>query len=542
MEQLALHQNKHKHEDISDQKKCRAPTSQDSQQRKRPVLTRLASLTDNEKYALTSLLIDSTDVQPKVLTKELLLTTPFPPSNNASQTTPQFRDSPLRKGKRRRNSRQYTGLWKASDVGILHKVIRKGSSLFQKRDSRTKLGGESEIFPAQSTVLHHNDELGERGSETPHDTRDQTNISIISSDSDTFSRTSIKTDMSQCKARHESDDSSSVSSVSSWVDAPAEHYDSWQLLNDEYAEDFGFGYKPDVGNVDEGSRRSFEILGTSPDDLSAQPHVLSPPLMESLLSFVPDSLSCENWWLKYSLIRDGACLETFRNYTKAAQNTVIAIQTTSGDVFGCFTTSPWQIQRGYYGGGEAFVWKMRYNRFLKCCSLYDQGTMESIIDIFTYSGLNNSVQLCTSEFLAVGGGEVESGLAHDDDLLKQMLSCNQKRDLGFAIALHDDLQRGTSSPSSTFCNPKLTRDNDGIFEISNLEVWTFTPCTTVHDAEQLEMRKYFLYEKFHDTNVSSMASIASTESPTSPNSSQRMFYRRLGENHDDLQRDRKSVV
>jgi hypothetical protein len=547
--------NKHKHYEISlePQEDVNA-TPQDSQkQRKRPVLHRLTSLTDDEKYALTSLLIDSTHIQPKTLTKELLLTTPYatPGSNDnykldisTGKIVPQLKPTTVQvhncKVKRRRNSNSHIGQWRAHEIGILHKALRKGSSLFQKRSSRVK---SSDV--AKGTTQTDISPLGSGG--VPNSKvislgdKDQTNVSVVSSESLIGAGSSARTDLSQCQSKADGDDGS-ISSTSSWGDNPVEHYDSWQLLNDEYADDYGFGYQPDLGSLDEGSRRSFEILGTSADDVSASPHVLSPPLMESLLSFVPESLSCENWWLKYSLVRDGASLETLRNYTKAAQNTVIAIQTTSGCVFGCFTGSPWRIDHGYFGSGEAFVWRMRYNKFLKCVSLYDQGTMESIVDVYPFSGLNKSVQLCHQDFLAVGGGEVESALVHDDDLLKHILKSGQKQELGFAIALHGDLQRGTSSPSSTFCNPKLTGEEDGIFEIANLEVWTLTPCTTVQDAEQLEMRKYFLHEKLNRSNVSSLSSMGSTESPTSPYTSQRAFYHRLGEDGDEQLRDRWNLA
>lgn len=550
-----INQNKHKHDNgmSSEQEEFDAKSQGAQQQKKRPVLHRLASLTDDEKYALTSLLIDSNHTRPpKSLTKELLLTTPFPTysdgavnqeagtAKNISQLKPVPVHAHDYNVKRRRNSSHHTGLWRAHEIGILHKALRKGSKMFQQRNSRVVKHGDVQNISTQTDMSHPGGK-GISNTQTSLDGKDRTNVSVVSSESVLGAGPSTRTDVSQCKSKPE-DDESSISSVSSWGDDPVGHYDSWQLLKDEYAEDYGFGYKPDLEDLDEGSRRSFEILGTSADDLSAQPHVLSPPLMESLLSFVPESLSCENWWLKYSLVRDGASLETLRNYTKAAQNTIIAIQTTTGYVFGCFTGSPWRINHGYFGSGEAFVWKMRYNRFLKCVSLYDQGTLESIVDVYPFSGVNKSVQLCHQDFLAVGGGEVDHALVHDENVLEHVLDSCQKQEHGFAIALHGDLQRGTSSPSSTFCNPKLTGEEDGIFEIANLEVWTLTPCITVQDAEQLEMRKYFLHEKLSHSNVSSLSSMGSTESPTSPYSTQRAFYHRLGEDDDELLRDRWNLA
>lgn len=67
-----------------------------------------------------------------------------------------------------------------------------------------------------------------------------------------------------------------------------EAYDAWNVLKDEYAIDYGVNGLP------------FRILGTSADDAASNPHVLSPPLMESLQPFLPYSISEESFWMKVS--------------------------------------------------------------------------------------------------------------------------------------------------------------------------------------------------------------------------------------------------
>jgi len=52
----------------------------------------------------------------------------------------------------------------------------------------------------------------------------------------------------------------------------------------------------------------FVILGTHVDDPAASPHVLSPPLMDALRPFLPFAIRQDNYWLKYSLLRDVSCL------------------------------------------------------------------------------------------------------------------------------------------------------------------------------------------------------------------------------------------
>ncbi len=107
-------------------------------------------------------------------------------------------------------------------------------------------------------------------------------------------------------------------------------YDAWKVLVDEY-EKYGYGQ----GGF------PFLILGTSADDEASMPHVLSPPLMESLYHFLPYSVSEENFYMKYSLLRDGASYFRMLQQIRASKHTIIALETTEGEVFGSFSSSPW---------------------------------------------------------------------------------------------------------------------------------------------------------------------------------------------------------
>ena len=514
-------------------------------------LHRVKSLTETEKHALVSLFIDAPpsssakdvdgdQTQNLVLTDEMLFSTPYQKavaqtspdklSNTSDTRTP---NSHSKTEEKQQTLKHHTGLWKAHEIGIRHHLNLNLRSKFSR-----KMAASLKVPVPNREELHKSDQMSEqrtstRAKENEHE-NDRKEKASNHRSSITSIYTATKSDMSQCGSKSESE---SVGSSSSWDDVPG-HYDTWQVMSDEYAKDFGFDYKPysketaaggDANtdeDEDEDTARFFQILGTSSVDCKAQPHVLSPPLMDTLLNFVPESLSSDNWWLKYSLVRDGASLETLRSYCRAAQCTLIAIQTTKGDVFGSFTTQPWHIgEHGYFGSGESFVWKMRHNRFHYCCSLYEQAQMESECDVFPFSGLNNCFQFCAPDILGVGGGEIDHSLSSfNDDAAKVF----KDKSLGFAFALHDDLLRGTTSQSATFCNKILTHDSDEVFDVSNLEVWTFTPCTSVEDAEHLEMRKYFLHESMRKQSLS-VTSLGSSEMPSSPMSSQRMFYRRIGE-------------
>ena len=355
-------------------------------------------------------------------------------------------------------------------------------------------------------------------------------------------------------------DKDDLSSASSWglSEGGFDHYDAWAVLKDEYADDFGFSYRDGVGenaatqaDSDEESDNAhlFKIIGTGADDVAAHPHVLSPPLMDSLLNFVPESLADQNFWLRFSLVRDGANLEILKRYVRAAPNTIPAIETTNGDVFGAFTSSPWRQSPSYFGSGQAFLWKMRYNRMTPCHSLFEQAHLESEIDVFFYSGLNDYVQLCTADKIAVGGGELDTTgkEEHGNDLAAApYVYFEEGEHYGFGIAIADDLLHGTSSPCATFRNPCLVNHSSRgeVFEIVNLEVWSFTPCESVDAAERLEMTKFFVQESV----LSSIASSLDSDTPGSFVSGmhsrgtsmfsgadlrQEEFYRRVGEENVD---------
>jgi TLD len=323
--------------------------------------------------------------------------------------------------------------------------------------------------------------------------------------------------------------------------------------NRRYAEEFGFDFndtdssiKATLANEDDDcTAHVFKILGTSASDASSQPHVLSPPVMDSLLSFVPDSLSMENYWMKFSLIRDGASLYTLKQYVKAAPYTLLAIETTKGQVFGAFTSHTWRNHPTFYGSAPAFLWRMRHNRRTPCHSLYEQAQLESEIDVYAYSDLNDLVQVCDDYRLAVGGGRLVPDSELCDPLLDpsdadgiMLENLDAGQNFGFGIALDENLRGGTTSPCGTFRNPCLIdhMSKGEVFECANVEVWTFTPCADVKSAERMEMTRYFVEESIRE--VSSCQSSPKAGSIhdiycnpfNTQEEFQKDFYRRVGYN------------
>jgi hypothetical protein len=229
--------------------------------------------------------------------------------------------------------------------------------------------------------------------------------------------------------------------------------------------------------------RSFKILGTSANDVSCHPHVLSPPAMESLTSFMPESLSEHNFWLKYSLVRDGASLWKMLRQVRASTNSLLAIETTDGDVFGAFTTQTWRYSQGWYGSKESFLWKMRNARSFETTtqSIVEQACQEGEIQVFPYRAGNVAVQYCSKEYLMLGQGEL-------------LPSTKPGQHYGYGLYLEADLLKGSTSTSETFGNPCMVaaEQRGARFDVANIEVWTFTPHATVEEAVQSELSTLFL--------------------------------------------------
>jgi hypothetical protein len=274
-------------------------------------------------------------------------------------------------------------------------------------------------------------------------------------------------------------------------------FDAWNVLQDDYINGYGGG-----GTL------GFAILGTSASDESAQPHVLSPPLMESLQAFLPYTKSGQNFYLKYSMVRDGASLPTLLKRARGVQYSILAVETIDGEVFGSFTAQPWRKNWNYFGTGESFLWKMRRSRLEKTHGILEQAQKESEIDVYPYTGENRFIQLCTHDRIAVGGGIPASSsslsssggekkMADDEDSRKH-------HEWGFGLAIQSDLLQGSSSPCITFGSPSLsnTHPDGSLFEIINIELWTLTPCRTVEEAEKLELGKLFLQRHTNDDSMS----------------------------------------
>mmetsp|Transcript_23588 Transcript_23588/g.55867 ORF Transcript_23588/g.55867 Transcript_23588/m.55867 type:complete len:621 (+) Transcript_23588:220-2082(+) len=237
-------------------------------------------------------------------------------------------------------------------------------------------------------------------------------------------------------------------------------------------------------------RFNHRVLGTSTNDDTTRPHVLTNEIMDNMQRFLPYSKQGEFFWLKYSMVRDGANLKTVLHKTKLSSYTVVAVETLDGEVFGAFTSRPWHVAWKYFGTPESFLWRLSGPKKKSSSSSSSSKTKSrSSVEVFRFAGNNNSVQLCNDGRIAVGGG-----IPDEDSVVSDDLSYVKMTEWGFGLSFGKNLQQGTSSPCMTFNSPSLSRlHSDGsCFEVANIEFWTLTPCTNVDDARRMEEGKHFI--------------------------------------------------
>jgi hypothetical protein len=182
-------------------------------------------------------------------------------------------------------------------------------------------------------------------------------------------------------------------------------------------------------------------------------------------------VSEENFWLKFSLERDGASLHTLQHNLRASQYSLLVIQAKEDgheSLFGAFTSSPWRRKESWFGTGQSFLFKKT-----------------DTLEVYPFTGSDDLVQYCSNQMLAIGGG---------DWSVDSPFSKNEKKGIGLLV--DGDLQGGESYSCATFCNPKLSRRNE--FSILNMEVWTLTPCMTALEAEKLEKHKLFVAQNLRE--------------------------------------------
>ncbi|ORX86268.1 TLD-domain-containing protein [Anaeromyces robustus] len=142
------------------------------------------------------------------------------------------------------------------------------------------------------------------------------------------------------------------------------------------------------------------------------------------------------WKLLYSIDQHGLSLKTLYSNIKHAGPCVMAITTENDEVFGAFTSEPFDptVSKNYYGSGLSFIWKLN-----------EQGN----IDFYQAINSNQYYMLADKHFIAMGGG-------------------NGK----FGFYLNENLIDGYISPCMTYNYDRDITESEN-FECYGLEIWGF---------------------------------------------------------------------
>jgi hypothetical protein len=267
------------------------------------------------------------------------------------------------------------------------------------------------------------------------------------------------------------------------------HEDDEVIKNDAVSENTGYPSHDDTGRLVRFDGWSFQnsieypfsILDADGDGDDMNPRVFTPSMMEALRGFMPMKVMDHNFWLRFSLARDGASFATLLASVRASTFTMIGIETDHGEVFGSFTGRSWRIGSKWYGTSETFLWRLKQKRYTSP-SNSRKPNFEREIEIYPCTENDDLIQYCTGKTIAVGGGEW------------QYNTCPYSNSgQGIGLVIDGDLAGGETNSCATFSNPQLARhaSSSNEFVISNLEVWSLTPCTNVEDATKMEMRDFF---------------------------------------------------
>eukprot|EP00533_Pseudo-nitzschia_delicatissima_P008198 CAMPEP_0116085658 /NCGR_PEP_ID=MMETSP0327-20121206/4440_1 /TAXON_ID=44447 /ORGANISM="Pseudo-nitzschia delicatissima, Strain B596" /LENGTH=672 /DNA_ID=CAMNT_0003576659 /DNA_START=131 /DNA_END=2149 /DNA_ORIENTATION=- len=226
----------------------------------------------------------------------------------------------------------------------------------------------------------------------------------------------------------------------------------------------------------------FKILDTYGLMYRASSKVFTPGIMEALRGFMPMNVMNQNFWLRFSLARDGDSFTNLLASIRASAFTMIGIETDRGEVFGSFTARPWRIGSKWYGSEEAFLWRLKQRRYTSPRNSRNP-QYEKEIEVYPCTGDDDLIQYCTAKTIAIGGGEWQHNAC-------PYVGSGQ----GIGLVIDGDLVGGETNSCATFANPELARyaSSSNEFVISNLEVWSMTPCSNVEDATKFEMRDFFL--------------------------------------------------
>lgn len=177
-----------------------------------------------------------------------------------------------------------------------------------------------------------------------------------------------------------------------------------------------------------------------PMSLAETPEISEPSMLLSdktrivLYASMPVLVQGRKWILLYSTWRHGISLSTlYRRSMLWPGLSLLVVGDRNGAVFGGLVEAPLRPtnKRRYQGNKDSFVFT----------------NISGVPEIFRPTGVNRYFTLCSTDYLAMGGG------SH------------------FALYLDGDLLTGSSSASETYGNSCLAHTGD--FDVKEVELWGF---------------------------------------------------------------------
>uniref|UniRef100_A0A915A603 RING-type domain-containing protein n=1 Tax=Parascaris univalens TaxID=6257 RepID=A0A915A603_PARUN len=188
---------------------------------------------------------------------------------------------------------------------------------------------------------------------------------------------------------------------------------------------------------------SSKLLYTSP--FTSQ--IVNADVATAIMCSLPNRFQLETPRILFRLSDDGSSFTQLWAKIDEAEQTLIVIKSSNGEVFGAYCSASWaerhdaheRARSRYFGTGESFVWKVDV----------ESGQLR----VYTWVGnRGDCADNCPQMFMAADDKSLVIGSGGGD-----------------AIAIRDELYRGISSACSTFASPPLIKDRE--FIISQMEVF-----------------------------------------------------------------------
>lgn len=105
--------------------------------------------------------------------------------------------------------------------------------------------------------------------------------------------------------------------------------------------------------------------------------ILTPEYAKKLRRFLPSMQQIENWRLLYSVLKDGADLNSFFRKTKKNKYTVIIVETFNGEIFGGFSSKEWITSPNFCESGKCLICHVSYLNYLFAKNMCDSDCSSS---------------------------------------------------------------------------------------------------------------------------------------------------------------------